>query len=172
MNMVLFKIIAVMLWCLVVSGCYHMRVNPEPLPTKQIVTNKRNEVAIRIIQRVLENELNIRILDEESNGRTLISAPRLFATDTSFGMPAGGRHYYVQYRFELARDSANHCVVTIRPYNYDMRTSYAYNLEGKVKTLYKIYPYPEYPGMFDLTFLEQEMQKIAALLESALKDIE
>lgn len=147
-----------------------MRVNPEPLPVQKIATTKNSESALRIIRRVLESELNVRILEEE-NGKTLISAPRHFATDKSVGMPAGGRQYYVQLRFDISHEN-NHCIITLSPYNYDLRTSYAYGLDGEVKTLYKIYPYPEYPGMFDLNFLDQELKRVAAILENALKDIQ
>lgn len=166
----LIKLFVTIFCCVTLTACYHLRVNPEPLPIKQISSHYSIDKTNRIIQRVLENELNIRIIDDESNARTLISAPRHFATDTSFGMPAGGRHYYVQYRFDL-KPLADGCLVALTPHNYDLRTSYAYGLDGRVKTLYKIYPYPEYPGMFDLTLLETEMGKITNMLEIALKDI-
>lgn len=165
------RILLILLITAISSGCYHLRVNPEPLPVHQIVTKKNSDVAKSIISRILESELNIRIMDEENRGNTLISAPRHFATDNSFGMPAGGRQYYSQLQIEINRGKEG-CIITISPYNYELRTSYAYGLEGHVHTLYKTYPYSEYPGMFDLSFLEQDLKKVSFLLETALKEIQ
>lgn len=148
-----------------------MRVNPEPLPSHHIVTKKSSALAERIIRRILENELNVRIIDEGDHGKFLISAPRHFATDTSLGMPAGGRQYYSQLYIEINNEKEG-CHITLSPYHYELRTSYAYGFEGQVHTLYKIYPYPDYPGMFDLSFLEQDLKKVSTLIETALKDIQ
>lgn len=159
------------LMILTVSGCYHMRIDPEPLPTETVVTSKSTETASRIIKRVLENELQVRILDERNNGSIMISAPRHFATETGFGQPAGGRQYYLQLQIDFIREQ-NRSYIRLSPFHYELRTSYAYGLEGQVRTLYKIYPYPEYPGMFDISYLENELKRIASLLEHALKDIQ
>lgn len=169
--MVLFRIIVLLMIVVMTSGCYHMRVNPEPLPTHQIVTKKNAAVVERIIRRILESELNIRILDEGDQGKMLISAPRHFATDNSFGMPAGGRQYYAQLQMEVNQEKDG-CLIILSPYHYELRTSYAYGFEGQVHTLYKVYPYPEYPGMFDLSYLEQYMKKVSVMLENALKEIQ
>lgn len=169
--MVLFKSLIVLLFSALTCGCYHLRVNPEPLPVKKIISPLNSAISVRIIKRILDSELNARILDEMDNGTTLITSPIHFATDTRLGMPIGGRKYYVQLRFEIEYEN-NHCVINISPYNYDLRTSYAFGLDGQVKTLYKIYPYTEYPGMFDLNFLENELQKITIMLENSLKDLQ
>lgn len=166
---VLFTCISLLL--LLTSGCYHMRVNPEPLPTRHFSTIKSKEATLRTIKRVLEDEMQLRILDEYSQGAVLISAPHYVATETGFGQPAGGRRYYFQLHIEVNNENDRR-IVFLSPYHFEIRTSYAYGLEGQVKTLYKIYPYAEYPGMFELSFLEQELQRIGSLLENALKDIQ
>ena len=102
--------------------------------------------------------------DADSTGTVLITAPYHFTTDTGFGQPAGGRKYYTQLRIELLqRDGV--LTVQLSPYNFEIRTSYAFNdysKGGAVGTMYKHYPYEEYPGMFDLNLINSEIDRVSA----------
>ena len=102
-----------------------------------------------------------RILETDSSGNVLITTPYHFITDTGFGQPAGGRKYYTQLRIEVQQQNGA-TSVQISHYNFEIRTSYAYNRDGQVGTMYKHYPYEEYPGMFDLTLINNEMDRAAA----------
>ena len=51
-----------------------------------------------------------------------------------------------------------------------VRTSYAFNQEGQVGTLYKHYPYEKYPGMFDLVLINRELDRVAADIERIFQE--
>ncbi len=112
--------------------------------------------------------MKLRILEESSGGRQLITAPRHFATDTGPGQPAGGRQYYVQLRIDLSAHG-NGTEIVISPHRYELRTSYAYSSEGQLRTLSKIYPYEEYPGMFDNGPIMKELKTSAEMVERGLR---
>ena len=123
--------------------------------------------AMRRLRSVLEEDMKFRILEESPDGMQLITSPRHFATDTGPGQPAGGRQYYTQLLIRLsAREGGTE--ISITPHNYELRTSYAYSSEGQIRTLYKIYPYEEYPGMFDLIPLLNELSYSASAIQLGL----
>jgi hypothetical protein len=51
--------------------------------------------------------------------------------------------------------------VNLSHYNFEIRTSYAFNQEGQLGTLYKRYPYEQYPGMFELALINSEMDRVS-----------
>ena len=154
-----FHLIAYALFALLFAGCYHMRVHPEPI--KPGIVKSRHDAArsMGLAAAAVEKKLDLRIIERDAD-RTLLTSPRHFFTDTGFGQPPGGRKYYVQIRVD-ARPDANGAVLTITPVNYEIRTSYAYNQDGRIATLYKHYPYEEYPGMFDGKLIEEELKHVA-----------
>lgn len=142
-------------------ACYHLRAETEPIATRIIsIPDKTNDAAVKI-RALLEEKWNCRILKTDISGNTLITAPYRFITDTSFGQPPGGRKYYTQLRIEILNDNGVK-TVHLSHYNFEIRTSYAYNNAGQVGTMYKHYPYEEYPGMFDLDLINREMDRVSA----------
>lgn len=141
-----------------------MRVEAEPVPSKVITLKWQPKDAVRKIRAMLEDDWKCRILETDSSGNVLITAPYHFSTDMGFGQPAGGRKYYTQLKI-VVESSNSGSVVQISHYNFEIRTSYAYNnyaQSGEVGTMYKHYPYEEYPGMFDLTLINREMDRVSA----------
>lgn len=146
---------------LILPACYHMRAEAEPIATRVITLPGQPDDAVRKIRTLVEDGWKCRILETDSTGTILITAPYHFTTDTSVGQPAGGRKYYTQLRMEIHQLNG---IVTahLSHYNFEIRTSYAYNKEGQVGTMYKHYPYEEYPGMFDLDLINREMDRVSA----------
>lgn len=146
------------------QSCYHMRVEAEPIQSRFIVLKGQQKDAVRKIRTILEDDWKCRIIETDGSGNVLITAPYHFSTDTGFGQPAGGRKYYTQLKI-VVESSNNGSVVHLSHYNFEIRTSYAYNnyaRGGEVGTMYKHYPYEEYPGMFDLTLINREMDRVSA----------
>lgn len=154
---------------LLLPACYHLRVMPEPIRPCVIGVRQAPAEALLRIRKVLDRELHIHIVDEDEKGSVLISAPHHFYTDTGFGQPAGGRKYYVRLMFTVERREGR-TFVTTAPYSFELRTSYAYSEDGQVRTLFKVYPYEEYPGMFDIDTMTKEVQMVAGVIERALKE--
>lgn len=142
-------------------ACYHMRAEAEPIAPRIVTLPGQPTDAVRKIRSLLEKKWKCRILETDSTGTVLITAPYHFTTDTGFGQPAGGRKYYTQLRIEVHELNGG-VTVQLSHHNFEMRTSYAFNNEGKVGTLYKHYPYEKYPGMFDLILINSEMDRAAA----------
>lgn len=154
---------------LLLPGCYHMRLVAEPIPPQVISVGQTPEEAVRRIKHAMEKELHLRIVEEQRDGMVLISTPHHFFTDTGFGQPAGGRKYFVQLQIEVEKNNGQ-TVVMVIPRKFELRTSYAYSSEGKVQTLYKVYPYEEYPGMFDLKIMKKEVNMVSAIINRAMKE--
>jgi hypothetical protein len=150
---------------LLLPACYHMRAEVEPI-TPQVLSIKASspEVLSRI-RRLIEERWQQRILGDVSSGTVLITTPYHFATDTGLGQPAGGRKYYTQLKIEVEKHD-DQTQVTISPHNYEIRSTYAYGLGGEVRTMYKHYPYEEYPGMFDLAPLNSELERVSKVIKS------
>jgi hypothetical protein len=142
-------------------ACYHMRAEAEPIATRVITIPQDATNPAGKIRALIEDKLNCRILETDSTGNILITAPYHFTTDTSVGQPAGGRKYYTQLRIEIQQHDGV-STVHLSHHNFEIRTSYAYNKEGQVGTMYKHYPYEEYPGMFDLDLINREMDRVSA----------
>jgi hypothetical protein len=138
-----------------------MRAEAEPIAPRIITVPGETKNVVRKIRTLVEDEWKCRVLETDSTGTILITAPYHFITDTSFGQPAGGRKYYTQLRIEVQQLNGT-VTMHLSHYNFEIRTSYAYNKEGQVGTMYKHYPYEEYPGMFDLTLINHEMDRVSA----------
>jgi hypothetical protein len=165
----LFRLPALALAALLLAGCYHMRVTPEPILPCMINVRQAPAEALTRIRKVLADELHIRIVDEQQGGSVLISAPHHFYTDTGFGQPAGGRKYYIRLMFTVEQREGR-TFVTTAPYSFELRTSYAYSEDGQMRTLFKVYPYEEYPGMFDTDTMTNEVRTVAGVIERAMKE--
>lgn len=163
------RLLAMVMTALLLSACYHLRVVADPIPASSICVRQAPEVALRRARKTLEKELHIRIVDEQRDGMVLITSPHHFFTDTGFGQPAGGRRYLVQLQIEVEAHNGQ-TIVTVAPRKFEIRTSYAYSSEGALHTLYKAYPYEEYPGMFDINIMKQEVQMVTGVLERAMKE--
>jgi hypothetical protein len=141
-------------------ACYHMRAEPELIATRSITITVPPLEAVKKIRRLAERTWKCRILETDSSGTVLITAPYHFTTETGFGQPAGGRKYYTQLKIDVHQLNGT-TTVQISHYNFEIRTSYAYTKDGEVHTMYKHYPYEKYPGMFDLTLINNEMDRVA-----------
>lgn len=155
----------IMLMLLTLSACYHMRAEAVPISTRIIEVRVEPADAMRRIRRLVEDEWKSRILEADSSGSVLITAPYHFFTDTGFGMPAGGRKYYTQLRIEVIR-RLGQTTIHVSPHNFEMRTTYAFNQDGQLGTLHKHYPYEHYPGMFDLSRINNEMSRVSAVIRT------
>ena len=142
-------------------ACYHMRADAEPIATRVVTLPGGASNAVRKIRSLVEDKWKCRILETDSTGTILITAPYHFTTDTGFGQPAGGRKYYTQLRIEIQQQDGT-VTAHLSHYNFEIRTTYAYNNQGQVGTMYKHYPYEEYPGMFDLDLINREMDRVSA----------
>lgn len=151
-----------MLLLVALPGCYHMRTDAEPIAPGTIIVLMQPGDAVQRIRTRIEEKWNCRILETDSSGTVLLTAPYHFATDTGFGQPAGGRKYYTQLRVEVS-PAEKGAMVRIAPRNLEIRSTYAYNNYAggskDVGTLHKHYPYEEYPGMFDLELISKEIDR-------------
>jgi len=150
-------------------ACYHMRAEAEAIAPRIVTITGQPLDAVRKIRVLVEDGWKCRILETDTTGTVLITAPYHFTTDTSFGQPAGGRKYYTQLRIEVQQQNGA-TTVHLSHYNFEIRTSYAYNKEGQVGTMYKHYPYEEYPGMFDLDLINREMDRVSADIQRLFKE--
>jgi len=145
-----------------VSGCYHMRVMPEPLEESIFSVSRplesvRSDIASRLEQDGFP-------LDREvCSGRVIFTGHRFFYNDSGFGQPPGGRDYYYKLRVTLINDKKG-TLVRLEPFDLEIRSFYVYDREGKLATMKKRYPYQEYPGMFELAYLKKEMERLTARL--------
>ena len=153
------------LMLLTLSACYHMRAEAVPINARVIEVRVEPADAMRRIRKLVEEEWKSRILETDGSGSILITAPHHFFTDTGFGQPAGGRKYYTQLRIEVLPRSGQ-TVIQVSPHNFEMRSSYAFNQDGQIGTLYKHYPYEHYPGMFDLSRIDNELARVAAIIRN------
>lgn len=155
------------------TGCYHMRIEAEPIEPRVLTAKGQPKDAAAKIRELVEDKWKCRILETHSSGTVLITAPYHFTTDTGFGQPAGGRKYYTQLRIE-AFDKSGITEIHISPYNFEIRSSYAYNNYAggskDVGALHKHYPYEEYPGMFDLNLINGELDRAAADIRRLFKE--
>lgn len=154
---------------LLLPACYHLRVLPEPIPPRSFDTKLPPREALARIRDALESKLHLRILEEQQEGAVLITAPSNFFTDTGFGQPAGGRRYYVRMRIDVA-SRQQQSRVTVAAHSFELRTSYAYSEDGALHTLIKVYPYEEYPGMFNTSEMNREVKMVADLIAHAIKE--
>lgn len=150
-------------------ACYHMRAEAEPIAPRIITVSGRSHDAVKKIRKLVDDKWKSRILETDSSGTILITAPYHFTTDTGFGQPAGGRKYYTQLRIEVQQQNGT-VTAHLSHHNFEIRTSYAYNKEGQVGTMYKHYPYEEYPGMFDLDLINREMDRAALEILKIFKE--
>jgi len=155
------KFLPLFLLLVMLPACYHMRVEAEPIADRIFFLTGQPKDALKKIRRLVEDDWNRRVLQTNSNGMILITAPYDFATDTGFGQPPGGRKYSTQLRIEIQAQNET-ATVHLSHYNLEIRTSYAYSEGGRLDTLTKHYPYEKYPGMFDLDLINREMDRAAA----------
>jgi hypothetical protein len=146
-----------------------MRAEAEPIAPRIIAITGQKQDAITKIRTLVEDKWRLRILETDSTGTILITSPNHFTTDTGFGQPAGGRKYYTQLRIEIL-DQNGALSAQISHHNFEIRTSYAYNKEGQVGTMYKHYPYEEYPGMFDLGLINSELDRVSAEIRQLFQE--
>jgi hypothetical protein len=146
-----------------------MRADAEPIAARVITLPGQPQDAVRKIRTLLEDQWKCRILETNSSGNILITAPYHFTTETGFGQPAGGRKYYTQLRIEVQEHNGT-VTAYLSHYKFEIRTSYAFNKEGQLGTMYKHYPYEEYPGMFDLALINSEMDRASADIMRIFKE--
>lgn len=139
-------------------ACYHMRIEAEPIAPRVIKISGDPEEALIKIRKLVRNKWKYQIDETDTSGNHILTIPFHLSTDTGFGQPAGGRDYFTQLRIEFQNQNGT-ALARLSHLNYEIRTSYVYSSDGKVMTLEKHYPYEEYPGMFDLTSINKELDR-------------
>lgn len=152
---------------LLVAGCYHMRLYPVPIEPLRFVVSQPREKVFPLIQYLLEED-GFAVTDAAQGEGRLVTDFRLFYTETGFGQPAEGRNYLYTLRVTL-RNTGEGCEVTLEPQELEMRSHYVEGIGGQIVTLTKSYPYDHYPGMFDLSSVSRELERVRALLERNLR---
>lgn len=152
-----------LLLLLVLPGCYHMRLFPEPVPTEAFPLNGELRPVRTGIVRILEADGFI--LDgPASSERQLCFESRQFTTETGYGHPVEGRRYYGRLRVIL-RPEGQKLWVDLTQDGLLIRSHYVENFQGAITELEKTYPYEVYPGMFDMGLVRKELQRIRRFLE-------
>ena len=155
-----------MLAPLLPCGCYHMRVTAEPLPALETVAPDNGHDPFPAACAALRQDGYI-VPEPERNGRSALTAFRHIATETGFTQPTGGREYYLRLRISAIRQQGRQ-TLRLEPAELELRTSYVFGEDGQVLWMRKRYPYEQYPGMFDLSYVNREMDRVRALLEQTL----
>lgn len=157
---------ALLLPALLVSGCYHLRVNPEPLHRAEFTVSLPPDRAFDMIADILVHD-GYTFEQHEERDNTLVTEFRYFHKDTGIGQPAGGRDYFCKFRV-TAVPAGDGATVTLEVAALEMRASYVFDNEGALRTFSKRYPYEQYPGMFDLDAVERELHRVEALVRRSL----
>lgn len=156
-----------LIFCLLVllTGCYHLRLVPAPLEKARLVTTKQDREALDAIASVLRGDgFDIQYLRGESG---VVTGVRKFYTENGPGQPVEGRHYFYRLRVEiLPKKPATE--IFLEPFALEIESNYVYDSDGSLKSTMKRYPYEAYPGMFELSFVSQEVERVKDILERNL----
>lgn len=150
---------------LLLAGCYHMRITAAPLETVSFDTTLSREKASAAIARLLEED---GFPIEERNSDGIYTGKKQFATETGISQPVEGRGYYCGLRVILSQKESG-ANITMEPQGLEIRTNYVEPMEGGVQGLTRTYAYENYPGMFELRFVGQELRRVMTLLRRNLQ---
>ncbi len=159
--------VAVVIPGLLLAGCYHMRMNPEPLQREAFTVAMTPDRAFDVISDVLSQD-GFYFDRHDDNTDTLVTEYRYFHKDTGISQPVGGRDYYYELRVTV-RPAGDGATVALDIPALEMRASYVYDSDGELKTLSKRYPYEEYPGMFDLVPVDKELHRVETLIRRSVR---
>lgn len=155
----------IILLLLALSGCYHMRMVPEPLEKVQVTSVKEDREALEAIASVLkEDGFEVEYLPGYAG---IVTGLREFFTDNGPGQPVEGRHYFCRLRVVI-NDTGSGTEVLLEPFALEMQSHYVYESEGNLHTLLKKYPYETYPGMFELGYVSRELARVKEILKRNL----
>ena len=151
----------------VIAGCYHLRPVATPLKSYTFFLQGSPAGILATIGNVLREDGFI-VEEEAKDGAALVTSTRIFYNDSGFSQPAGGRNYYCRLNVIL-QQRGTLVAVTLEPLSLAMASTYVYDADGKAVNLSKRYPYEEYPGMFELGYLDQELLRVMTLLQRNMR---
>ncbi len=145
------------------AGCYHLRPVATPLNSYCFFLQGSPASIFAIIGNVLKEDGFV-IEEEAKDGSALVTSSRYFYNDSGVTQPAGGRNYYYRLKVTL-KQRGSRVAVTLEPLSLAIVSTYVYDADGQAVNLSKRYPYEEYPGMFELSYLDQELLRVMTLLQ-------
>ncbi|RNC72231.1 MAG: hypothetical protein ED859_02530 [Desulfuromonadales bacterium] len=152
----------------VMPGCYYFRLAAAPLQKPRFVTVKPVDEVFGTVRNLLLQDGYI-IEQEDPRDRTILTDFRHFSTRAGgVTQPEGGRLYYHKLRVTVEGGDEGAAVV-LESVALEIRSSYVYDEGGKVLSFKKRYPYEHYPGMFDLSSVNWELDRMKGYLESSLR---
>lgn len=147
-----------------------MRISPLPVEAVSFIVSAEKWKGFATVRHLLEEDgFSIEEAGEE-NG-LILTAPRHFATETGFGQPIEGRRYLWRLKVTILSEGEG-ARVTLQVADLRIITRYVESMEGEVVDITKGYPYEEYPGMFDLGLVKDELLRVQKLLERNLSSDE
>jgi hypothetical protein len=145
------------------AGCYHLRPVATPLKGYTFLLQGSPAGILATIGNVLKEDGFV-VEEETKDGTALVTSTRFFYNDSGVTQPAGGRNYY--YRLKVTLQQRGTLVaVTLEPLSLAISSTYVYDADGRAVNLSKRYPYEEFPGMFELSYLDQELVRVMTLLQ-------
>lgn len=151
------------------AGCYHLRLEAVPLDTPRFVVNRPAAEVYADAKYLLPRE-HYEVEVEDEKGRFFLTDFYHFSTRRGgLSQPEGGRLYYHRLKVTV-REVAEGSEVLLESVDLEIRSSYVYDEGGKVLAFKKRYPYEHYPGMFDLSFVNRELERVKAELETSLRN--
>lgn len=147
---------------LLTAGCYHLRLNPDPLDSVSFTVSRPQPQVFAEIQRLLEKD-GFRMERVDPAAGYLLTDYRFFRNESGFGQPEGGRDYFYKLQISL-RPQGSGTEVRLEPTALELRSAYILDEAEGLTTLKKRYPYDHYPGMFELSYLAEELGRVRALL--------
>lgn len=152
--------------CCLLAGCYHMRLYPQGVEGVQLTLPTAARGGVPRIAHILQQDGFMLTRSSERDG-AIETDYRYITTETGFGQPVEGRRYYYKLKLVMTpRDKG--VLVALEPAALEIRTHYVENVGGDVQELEKYYPFEQYPGMFELRYLREELQRVSRLLERNL----
>jgi len=155
--------LAIITALVLLAGCYHLRPVATPLKGYSFFLQGSPAGIFATIGNVLKEDGFI-IEEEAKDGTALVTSSRYFYNDSGVTQPAGGRNYYYRLKVTL-RQRGTLVAVTLEPLSLAIGSTYVFDTDGKAVNLSKRYAYEEFPGMFELSYLDQELLRVMTLLQ-------
>lgn len=164
----IFCYLGLLLGVMLLSGCYHMRLEATPLDAPRFGVPRPPADVYATVKYLLSRE-RYEFEQDDGKERILLTGLRHFSTRAGgLTLPAGGRLYFQRLKISV-REVEGGSEVTVESVDLEIRSSYAYDEGGKVNYFKKRYPYEHYPGMFDLDVVNRELNSVGRELETALR---
>lgn len=155
------------LW-LVASGCYHLRLAATPIEDVRFSVKLPVERVTEAVKLLLQQD-GYAIETADAREGTILTDYRHFSTRAGgVTLPAGGRLYFHKLKVTIS-GTGDETTVALASVELEIRSSYVYEDDGRVQALKKRYPYEQYPGMFDLSTVTWELNRVRGYLQTSLR---